>query len=83
VDAQVLDPSSRTSAHVLAGLEGKCALVVLVPQLGDFDSAEYAELLSAVLDDLDAAGIGLRFVGIGGAGAARKFAALARVVSCF
>ena len=79
----MLDPSSRTSAHVLAGLEGKRALDVLAPQLGDFDLAEYAELLSAVLDDLHAAGIGLRFVGIGDAGAARKFAALVRVASCF
>jgi hypothetical protein len=74
-DAQVLDPSTGTSASILAGLEGKRALVVLAPQLGDFDSAEYAELLSAAGDNLTAAGIELRFVGIGDADAAQKFAA--------
>lgn len=41
---------------------------------GDFDSAEYAEQLAAVTDDLAAADIGLRFVGIGETGAAERFA---------
>ena len=40
-------------------------LAVLLPQLGEFDSAEYAEFLVAARDDLDAAVIDLRIVGIG------------------
>ena len=72
-DARVLD-TDGTSTTILAGLDGRRALVVLSPQLGDFDSAEYAEHLAAVADDLSAAGIALRFVGIGEPSAARKFA---------
>jgi hypothetical protein len=74
-DALVVDPRTGSSASILAGLEGKRALVVLAPQLGDFDSAEYAEQLSAVVDNLAAANIGLRIVGIGSAEAACKFSA--------
>ena len=48
-------------------------LVVLLPQLGEFDSSEFVEQLVAVGDDLSAAGIALRVVGIANAAAARRF----------
>ena len=73
--AQVVDPTSGATASILAGLEGQRVLVVLSPQLGDFDSAEYAEQLAAVGEDLASAGISLRFVGIGAPDAAKQFAA--------
>ena len=60
------------SARVLDGVPGK-SLVVVLPQLGEFDSAEYCEQLVAVTDDLRDANIGLRVVGIGDDGAATKF----------
>ena len=44
-----------------------------MPQLGDFDSAEYAELLKYVLPDLREANIKLRIVGIGNANSAKLF----------
>jgi AhpC/TSA antioxidant enzyme len=44
-----------------------------MPQLGDFDSAEYAELLAAVLSDLQKANVDLRLVGIGNAESAKLF----------
>lgn len=50
-------------------------LVIVMPQLGDFDSAEYAEQLSCVLEDLRRAKITLRVVGIGDARSAQRFAA--------
>jgi len=71
----VVDPTSGATASILAGLEGQRVLVVLSPQLGDFDSAEYAEQLAAVGEDLASAGISLRFVGIGAPEAAKQFAA--------
>jgi hypothetical protein len=52
-------------------------LVVVMPQLGDFDSSEYAELLLAVLPDLNKAKIKLRIIGIGDVGTARKFSSFA------
>lgn len=62
LDANVISPRRKT-------------LVAVVPQLGEFDSAEYAEQLVAVEDDLSAAGITLRMVGIGDDKAAEKFCA--------
>lgn len=49
-------------------------LVVLMPQLGDFDSGEYAEQLMAVRDDLQQAGIRLCLIGVGNVSSASKFA---------
>ena len=49
-------------------------LVVVMPQLGDFDSAEYAELLSCVREDLRRAKITLRVIGIGDVESAKRFA---------
>lgn len=50
-------------------------LVVVMPQLGDFDSAEYAELLASVQEDLRRAKVTLRVIGIGDAASAKRFAA--------
>mmetsp|Transcript_17078 Transcript_17078/g.19753 ORF Transcript_17078/g.19753 Transcript_17078/m.19753 type:complete len:434 (-) Transcript_17078:102-1403(-) len=49
-------------------------LVIVMPQLGDFDSAEYAELLSAIQPELRNRKIGLRVIGIGDAKSAKRFA---------
>ena len=49
-------------------------LVIIMPQLGDFDSAEYAELLSAVQQDLEDNKIALRIVGLGDETSAKTFA---------
>ena len=52
----------------------KC-LVVLLPQLGEFDSAEMCEHLVAVYNELHAADMALRVIGIGNVAAAENFAA--------
>ena len=50
-------------------------LVVLMGQLGDFDSLEYAQALAAVLPGLQAAGITLLAIAIGNAAGADRFCA--------
>eukprot|EP00584_Thalassiosira_punctigera_P010514 CAMPEP_0172531506 /NCGR_PEP_ID=MMETSP1067-20121228/4889_1 /TAXON_ID=265564 ORGANISM="Thalassiosira punctigera, Strain Tpunct2005C2" /NCGR_SAMPLE_ID=MMETSP1067 /ASSEMBLY_ACC=CAM_ASM_000444 /LENGTH=518 /DNA_ID=CAMNT_0013315895 /DNA_START=129 /DNA_END=1685 /DNA_ORIENTATION=+ len=62
----ILSPSSSTSI-------GKKSLVVLLPQLGEFDSAEYCEFLVAAEKSLEKNDIDLRVVGIGDATAAKNF----------
>lgn len=49
-------------------------LVIIMPQLGDFDSAEYAELISAIQQDLKNNKIALRIIGLGDTASAKKFA---------
>jgi hypothetical protein len=49
-------------------------MVIVMPQLGDFDSAEYAELLSYIQNDLEKNKIALRIIGLGDANSAEKFA---------
>jgi hypothetical protein len=49
------------------------ALVVIMPQLGDFDSVEYATMLKKVLPDLKRANISLRIIGIGNCKTAQMF----------
>lgn len=51
----------------------KKVLLVVMPQLGDFDSAEYAEQLCALLPDLKKANVDLRIVGIGNMESAKLF----------
>lgn len=58
----------------LLGTDSEYTLVIVMPQLGDFDSAEYAEMLSAVQDDLKKAKIALRIIGIGDETSAKRFA---------
>jgi hypothetical protein len=48
-------------------------LVVLLPQLGDFDSLEYAQALVTVLPRLQAASIALLAIGIGNEASHRRF----------
>jgi hypothetical protein len=58
------------------GMErGHRRLVVLLSQLGDFDSLEYAQALAAALPTLRAAGIRLLAIGIGDAAGAERFCA--------
>ncbi|MFM7360411.1 MAG: peroxiredoxin-like family protein [Cyanobium sp.] len=54
---------------------GTRRLVLLLSQLGDFDSVEYAQALVPVLPRLEAAGIGLLAIGIGDAAGADRFCA--------
>jgi hypothetical protein len=53
--------------------EGQRRLVVLLSQLGDFDSVEYAQALVQQWQELQDAGIDVRAVGIGDAGSAERF----------
>lgn len=48
-------------------------LVVVMPQLGDFDTVEYATYLKEVLPDLKKADIELRIIGIGNCKTAQMF----------
>jgi hypothetical protein len=58
------------------GMEsGRRRLVLLLPQLGDFDSVEYAQAMAGALPRLAAAGIGLLAIGIGDAAGADRFCA--------
>lgn len=50
-------------------------LVVLLPQLGEFDSAEFVEQLVAVEQELEENDVALRVIGIGDATAAKRFCA--------
>lgn len=52
---------------------GRRRLVVLLPQLGDFDSVEYAQALVPALPRLQQAGIALLAIGIGAAAGAERF----------
>lgn len=73
--AQVKDPRTGGLVSPLDGLAGSKSLVVLLPQLGEFDSSEYCEQLVASLDDQRAASVKLRVVGIGDQAAAERFCA--------
>jgi len=54
---------------------GRRRLVVLLPQLGDFDSLEYAQALAGALPKLEAAGIALLAIGIGNQESCERFCA--------
>jgi glutaredoxin len=72
--AKVVDPRSNAEVSPLAGVDkDQKSLVVLLPQLGEFDSAEMCEALAAADDTLSNANIGLRVIGIGDTTAANKF----------
>ncbi|MFO0037751.1 MAG: AhpC/TSA family protein [Synechococcaceae cyanobacterium] len=58
------------------GMEaGRRRLVLLLPQLGDFDSVEYAQALVPALPRLEAAGIALLAIAIGDGAGADRFCA--------
>ena len=59
------------------GKSNKKTLVCVMPQLGEFDSAEYAELLASIKSDLDEANMALRVIGIGNEESARRFSSFA------
>ena len=60
----------------VAGMEPGCRrLVLLWPQLGDFDSLEYAQALVPALPRLEAAGIGVLAIGIGNEASRQRFCA--------
>lgn len=52
---------------------GQRRLVVLMPQLGDFDSLEYGQALAVALPRLEAGGIALLAIGIGNQAGADRF----------
>ena len=52
---------------------GRRRLVLLLPQLGDFDSLEYAQALARALPQLESAGIALLAIGIGNGGSGQRF----------
>jgi len=72
---QVIDPRYGTYVSPLQGCSGR-TLVVLLPQLGEFDSAEFVEQLCAVEDDLRVASIDLRVIGIGDTRSALRFSSV-------
>ncbi|MEX0588628.1 MAG: peroxiredoxin-like family protein [Cyanobium sp.] len=53
--------------------KGRRRLVLLLPQLGDFDSLEYAQALVPALPQLASAGIAVLAIGIGEAAGAERF----------
>ena len=59
--------------RLLAGEALPRDVLVVLPQLGEFDSAEFCEQLVALDDHLSRSEIELRVVGIGDATAARRF----------
>jgi len=80
-EAQVVNPADGRKGGALEGLLDREAtgripntlLFVILPQLGDFDTFEYAEQLAAVEPELAEAGVALRVVAIGDVGASRRF----------
>ena len=76
-EASVTAPAPLLQRLVdVEGMErGKRRLVLLLPQLGDFDSLEYAQALVPVLPQLEAAGIGVLAIAIGDEAGRRRFCA--------
>jgi hypothetical protein len=73
--ATVLNPATGAATPLLDGLATSRNVVILLPQVGEFDSYEFCEQLVAVADDLKAAGLGLRVIGVGNADAGKRFEA--------
>ena len=69
------DPLCQRLATVPGLGPGLRRLVLLLPQIGDFDSLEYAQALVPALPRLEAAGIALLAIGIGAAAGADRFCA--------
>ena len=63
----------------VAGMgRGRRRLVLLLPQLGDFDSLEYAQALVAAMPQLESAGIAVLAIGIGQTAGADRFCEIGR-----
>ncbi|MGB7414945.1 MAG: peroxiredoxin-like family protein [Thermosynechococcaceae cyanobacterium] len=72
--AQRQHVSDRKTLPILSGCESAHRLLVMVwPQLGDFDSLEYAWWLQRESEQLQAQGIVMRAVGIGDRNSGQKF----------
>jgi hypothetical protein len=74
--SRALNPTDGSVASAVEGLavgEGRGQLVVVLPQLGDFDTAEYVEQLMACEKELQSANLDWRVIGIGDAGSAAQF----------
>ena len=69
---QAPEPLLQRLQHT-PGMEQGRRLVLLLTQLGDFDSMEYAQALVPVLPQLEAAGIRLQAIAIGNAAGADRF----------
>jgi hypothetical protein len=69
------DPLLQRLAREPGMATGRRRLVLLLPQLGDFDSLEYAQAIVPALPRLQAAGIGLLAIGIGDPAGAARFCA--------
>ena len=72
-------PAPAALLERLEGIDGMAAgrrrLVLLLSQLGDFDSLEYAQALVPVLPQLEAAGIAVLAIGIGNGPGRGRFCA--------
>jgi hypothetical protein len=58
---------------ILCGCEARRLLIIVCPQLGDFDSLEYAWWLQRERKQIENAGLSVRMVGIGDRSAGLKF----------
>ena len=67
------NPLDGSVASAVEGL-GTKSLVIVLPQLGDFDTAEYVEQLLACESEMQAADLDWRIISIGDAGSAKRFA---------
>ena len=76
-DARPLAPAPlRERLAAVDGMgTGQRRLVLLLPQLGDFDSLEYAQALAPALPRLRAAGIAVLAIGIGEEKGRQRFCA--------
>lgn len=72
--SSLLDPTTgkELSSSILSS-DKKKTLVVVLPQLGEFDSSEYCEFLVAAEKSLEENNINLQVVGIGDTTAAQNF----------
>ena len=73
--SSLLDPitGERPVSPIPLGKKKEKSLVVILPQLGEFDSSEYCEFLVAAMGSMEDNGVDLRCIGIGDATAARLF----------
>ena len=79
--AKVIDTNGHPTSPLLpfelssetVSSPSKKTLVVILPQLGEFDSSEICEQLAAISDDLYTSNVDLRVVGVGQPEAAERF----------
>lgn len=72
---QAPEPLLQRLQHTPGMEQGRRRLVLLLTQLGDFDSLEYAQALAPVLPQLEAAGISTHAIAIGDDAGADRFCA--------